>query len=93
MGKHSNIIFCDGDTILDSIKRVSSQMSSVREVLPGRKYFIPNTTGKHNPLAVSMNDFSIYIDEKPMPVSKALYSSFTGISPVSAPVAARDVGI
>ena len=27
MGKHSNIIFCDGDTILDSIKRVSSQMT------------------------------------------------------------------
>ena len=38
MGKHSNIIFCDNDTILDSIKHVSSQMSSVREVLPGRKY-------------------------------------------------------
>ena len=37
MGKHSNIIFCDNDTILDSIKHVSSQMSSVREVLPGRK--------------------------------------------------------
>ena len=37
MGKHSNIIFCSGqDMIIDSIKHVSSQMSSVREVLPGR---------------------------------------------------------
>ena len=36
MGKHSNIIFCDDkDKILDSIKHVSAQMSSVREVLPG----------------------------------------------------------
>mgnify|MGYP000809238854 FL=1 len=37
MGKHSNIIFCKEDgTILDSIKHVSAQVSSVREVLPGR---------------------------------------------------------
>ena len=35
MGKHSNIIFCtDTDQIIDSIKHVSAQMSSVREVLP-----------------------------------------------------------
>ena len=85
MGKHSNIIFCDeNDMIIDSIKHIPAYVSSVREVLPGRKYFIPNTTGKHNPLAVSMDDFCVYIGEKPMPVSKALYSSFTGISPVSA---------
>ena len=44
MGKHSNIIFCREDgTILDSIKHVSAQLSSVREVLPGRPYFIPMT--------------------------------------------------
>ena len=36
MGKHSNIIFCDlNGRIIDSIKHVSAQMSSVREVLPG----------------------------------------------------------
>ena len=36
MGKHSNIIFCTGEgAIIDSIKHVSAQMSSVREVLPG----------------------------------------------------------
>ena len=41
MGKHSNIIFCKEDgTILDSIKHISAQVSSVREVLPGRPYFI-----------------------------------------------------
>ena len=44
MGKHSNIIFCDEDgTIIDSIKHVSSAVSSLREVLPGRPYFIPAT--------------------------------------------------
>ena len=40
MGKYSNIIFCDENRmILDSIKHVSSHMSSIREVLPGRDYF------------------------------------------------------
>ena len=44
MGKHSNLIFCREDgTILDSIKHVSLAVSSVREVLPGRMYFIPHT--------------------------------------------------
>ena len=51
MGKHSNIIFCDDkQNILDSIKHISSQTSSVREVLPGRTYFIPQTMHKKNPL-------------------------------------------
>ena len=45
MGKHSNIIFCnEEDQIIDSIKHVSAHMSSVREVLPGRPYFIPETS-------------------------------------------------
>ena len=51
MGKHSNIIFCDeNDMILDSIKHISAQVSSVREVLPGRTYFIPAQQDKMNPL-------------------------------------------
>lgn len=55
MGKHSNIIFCSSDgTIIDSIKHVSSMMSSVREVLPGRAYCIPATQeDKLNPLEVT----------------------------------------
>lgn len=85
MGKHSNIIFCDeNDVIIDSIKHIPAYVSSVREVLPGRNYFIPNTTGKHDPLTIDEGSFVSAISEKPMPVSKALYSSFTGISPVSA---------
>lgn len=83
MGKHSNIIFCDNNgMIIDSIKHVSAQMSSVREVLPGREYFIPDTLSKRNPLAISDNDFIEVLKEKPAPLGKAIYTSFTGISPV-----------
>lgn len=85
MGKHSNIIFCTSDgKIIDSIKHVSAQMSSVREVLPGREYFIPDTMHKADPLTVDADTFTNLLKEKPMPVSKAVYTSFTGISPVTA---------
>ena len=47
MGKYSNIIFVDEDnTIIDSIKHVPASVSSVREVLPGREYFIPDQQKK-----------------------------------------------
>lgn len=85
MGKHSNLIFCDDEgMILDSIKHVSSNMSSVREVLPGRTYFIPQTQEKLDPLDVTESEFLETVCRKPTPAAKALYSSLTGISPVMA---------
>ena len=85
MGKHSNIIFCDEDhTIIDSIKHISAQTSSVREVLPGRTYFIPETQHKADPLCTDEQEFLAAVFSKPMPLSKALYTSYTGISPVIA---------
>lgn len=85
MGKHSNIIFCDDKSrIIDSIKHVSAQMSSVREVLPGREYFIPETTKKEEPLHVDRELFIQTLSSSSFPLSKALYTGFTGISPVVA---------
>ncbi|MCC8161750.1 MAG: NFACT family protein [Lachnospiraceae bacterium] len=85
MGKHSNIIFCtQDDQIIDSIKRVSANMSSVREVLPGRPYFIPDTQGKSYPLTITEQDFIALIGAKSAKLAKALYTSLTGLSPVAA---------
>jgi predicted ribosome quality control (RQC) complex YloA/Tae2 family protein len=85
MGKHSNIIFCDDNMkIIDSIKRINQFVSSVREVLPGRDYFIPMTTEKLDPLTVTYEQFSNAILKKPMPIGKALYNCMTGISPLLA---------
>lgn len=84
MGKHSNIIFCtDTDQIIDSIKHVSAQISSVREVLPGRDYFIPDTQEKANPLLIDESSFIALIGSKAAKLSKALYTSLTGLSPVA----------
>jgi len=85
MGKHSNIIFCtDEDMIIDSIKHVSLNMSSVREVLPGRDYFIPQTQDKCSPFELSEKVFYEQILTKPLSAAKALYTSVTGISPLIA---------
>lgn len=85
MGKHSNLIFCDDkNMILDSIKHVSSHMSSVREVLPGREYFITKTQDKWNPLTITQEEFLEKVCKKPVSAAKALYSSLTGLSPVIA---------
>ena len=83
MGKHSNIIFCDEENvILDAIKRVPSSVSSVREVLPGRSYFIPTQKGKVNPLEYDENDFKNNVLKRSESIFKALMSSYIGISPV-----------
>ena len=85
MGKHSNIIFCDeNDMILDSIKHISAQVSSVREVLPGRTYFIPAQQDKMNPLEETAEHFTEHVLSKPCGVAKAIYTSYTGISPLAA---------
>lgn len=129
MGKHSNIIFCDSQgRIIDSIKHISGMVSSVREVLPGRDYFIPRTQDKENPLrfctaytdmaantaasdTVSEESPHLFLTDecdrthltyvnlleqmrlKPMPVYKALYTSYTGLSPVIAQEICHRAGI
>lgn len=83
MGKHSNIIFIDDENkIIDSIKHISSAVSSVREVLPGREYFIPNTSAKLDPLNMTKEEFISSLCEKPMAAGKAIYTSLTGFSPI-----------
>ena len=85
MGKHSNIIFCDENmVILDSIKRINQFVSSVREVLPGRDYFIPMTSDKYDPLVITEEEFRNVVLKKSLPIGKALYTSLTGISPLLA---------
>lgn len=85
MGKHSNIIFSQpDDTIIDSIKHISANVSSIREVLPGRAYFIPQTQHKENPLTITKERFFETVMAQPVAVSKAIYTSLTGISPAAA---------
>lgn len=82
MGKHSNIIFIDNkNMIIDSIKHISSHVSSVREVLPGREYFIPDQAHKVSPLHCKEEDFKHALLTKADNLPPAIYKSFVGISP------------
>lgn len=87
MGKYSNIILIDEqDIILDSIRRVNAMTSSVREVLPGLKYFIPRQEGRMDPCKVDVTEFAdimTHMLDKGEP-SQILASSFTGISSMMA---------
>ncbi len=94
MGKHSNIIFCNEEgMILDSIKHVSGLVSSVREVLPGKPYFVPQTQDKLDIFQANIEQFIDMVSSKPMPVYKAIYQSFTGISPIMAQEMCYESGI
>lgn len=85
MGKHSNIILTDAeDKIIDSIKHVSGMVSSVRQVLPGHDYFVPNTQEKKNPLLEIEDEFLNISIAKNINVVKAVYQEYTGISPMIA---------
>ncbi len=79
MGKHSNIIYVNDDNkIIDSIKHISAAISSVREVLPERDYFIPNTRNKHSLYDFNTDKFLGEFMTLPTTVVKGLNSYFTG---------------
>lgn len=85
MGKHSNIIFCqENGIIIDSIKHISGLVSSVREVLPGREYFIPKTQDKEDAYTTTWDIFYQKISGRPLPLFKAIYTTYTGFSPIMA---------
>lgn len=86
MGKHSNIILLDEkNIILDSIKHISKEKSSVREVLPSLKYILPPNQNKLDPLFLNKKDFfGLFQDKKQKNIQEFIYKSYTGISPILA---------
>lgn len=81
MGKYSNIILTDAnDKILDSIRRVSVDMSSKRQVLPGVRYENPPQT-KFDPLALSPTTLAeVLATHKDTKIINHMASAFDGIS-------------
>lgn len=86
MGKHSNVILIDeNNKILDSIKRISHDKSSVREVLPAKNYQFPPSQNKKNPLDLEYHSFiSLAHIQEGLKLQNFLYQTYTGISPIMA---------
>lgn len=84
MGQRSNIILCDNDyKIIDAVKRVDEEKSSVREILPGLRYELPPLQEKCDIL----NDDADFIASKILSypekmLSKAILESIEGFSPI-----------
>ena len=86
MGKHSNLILTDDSgKILDAIKHISHDTSSVREVLPGKTYVFPPSQNKKNPLQLNFNEFGFLLKQQDgLKIQEGIYKNYTGISPVMA---------
>ncbi len=82
MGKYSNIILNNQEgRILDSIKHVSMDISSKRQILPGLKYTLPPSE-KYNPLTTDLNTLAKLLSAQELPT--ALVTYLEGISPQTA---------
>ncbi|CDZ74805.1 fibronectin-binding protein [Peptoniphilus sp. ING2-D1G] len=85
MGKHSNIILTDAQNhkIYDSIKRVNSSMSRVRQILPALVYEVDSISKAENPLIQK----SFFDNKDKLNPSKNiknnLIANFTGLSKLS----------
>lgn len=86
MGRHSNLILVDeNDTVLDCAKHITHDKSSVREVLPGKKYELPPSQNKINPLNLEKEQFMTLAKANPeKKLQSLIYTSYTGIAPQSA---------
>jgi predicted ribosome quality control (RQC) complex YloA/Tae2 family protein len=86
MGKHSNIMLLDeNETILDCIKHVTHDTSSVREVLPGKKYVLPPSQNKLDILELTKETFIDTVKtKKGVRLQEIIFGSYTGISPILA---------
>lgn len=85
MGRHSNIIFTDeSGKILDSIKRVPLDVSSVRQVLPGMQYEAPHAEGKVDPRKITQDCFTTELLGTPGMVAKVISNGLNGIAYVTA---------
>lgn len=95
MGKYSNMIFTDdSDVVIDSMKRVPSSLSSLREVLPGRSYYLPEQLKKLNPLEMKREQFAETLGKAgAAPLDRALVLSLSGISPPVASELLRIAGL
>lgn len=85
MGRHSNIIlFDDNGMVLDAIKRVDMEMSSVRPVLPGLRYSPPPAApGRLDLSCCRPEEFIAALARgKDGPLSSALLGTSHGLSPL-----------
>ncbi len=84
MGRHSNIIIVRDGRVVDSIKRVTDEVSSVRRVLPNIVYETPPRAERLNILENGTDEIIRALDGRTDRLAKALPDILEGISPIFA---------
>ncbi len=84
MGRHSNIIIVRGGRVVDSIKRVTDEVSSVRRVLPNIVYETPPRAERLNILDAGTDEIIRALNGRTDRLAKALPDILEGISPIFA---------
>lgn len=83
MGKHSNVMLIDDDSkkIIDSLKRINFNLSSVREILPGLTYNPEDISEGLDPCQVDSISDLIKDSRENLNIKSFFLKNFTGISP------------
>lgn len=94
MGKYSNIILVQDGIIIDALRKVGTNSSRVRTVLPGDAYILPPQQDKLNLLETPIRETIAAIRTKgDMKLSKAILDTCLGFGPVTAKEAAYGAGL
>lgn len=88
MGRFSNIILVRGGRVIDSVKRVTDEISGVRRILPNIVYETPPRLERVDFFAENDRKISALIENKTERLAKALPAVLEGISPIFAREAA-----
>ncbi len=83
MGKYANLILTDAeDKIITAMKLIDFAASSVRQVLPGLKYRLPEKADKLSPLNLDKAEFIARLAEFPSErtLEKFITSTYSGIA-------------
>lgn len=84
MGRHSNIILVRDGRVIDSVKRVTDDISSVRRILPNIVYETPPRSERLDLLEVSPEEVLSAIEGSTERLSKKLTAVLEGVSPIFA---------
>ena len=84
MGRHSNIILVRDGRVVDSVKRITDDISSVRRVLPNIEYETPPREERLCLTECSADEVLAAIEGSPERLAKKLTAVLEGISPIFA---------
>lgn len=94
MGKYSNIILVTDGIILDALRKVGSNSSRIRTVLPGNAYCLPPNTERLDPFTASVKDIVRLVRSfNDTRLDKALIAVCQGFGPVTAREIAYSAGL